>query len=190
MSDVSGDWSLGRLPRSFYDRPAAAVARDLLGTALVHRTGNELRQARIVETEAYVGVHDLACHASKGRTRRNAVMFGPPGHAYVYFIYGMYYMLNVVTAAEGDPQAVLIRSAEWLGEGRPPLNGPGRLTRGLGIAMELNGEDLCGERLFFRRGTQPTRVVETKRIGEDYAGQWADEPLRFYDADSRHVSRR
>src|SRR4051812_5363563 len=103
-----------KLPRSFYERDAALVAPDLLGKILVHRVNRKLLRARIVETEAYVGEHDLACHAAKGRTKRTEIMYGPPGHAYIYFIYGMYDMLNIVCAKEGNAQAVLIRAAEPL----------------------------------------------------------------------------
>src|SRR3954454_2197471 len=103
-----------KLPRSFYARPAEELAPDLLGKILVRRYRGKLLRARIVETEAYVGEHDLACHASKGRTNRTEVMFGPPGHAYVYLIYGMYDMLNIVTGKPGVAQAVLIRAAEPL----------------------------------------------------------------------------
>src|SRR5262245_5968976 len=103
--------SLKKLRRSFYARPALDVAQDLIGKILVRRIDGEEYRARIMETEAYVGTHDLACHASKGRTKRTEVMFGPPGRAYVYLIYGMYEMFNVVTSAVGDAQAVLIRGA-------------------------------------------------------------------------------
>lgn len=147
-------------------------------------------RARIVETEAYVGEHDLACHSSRGETARTAVMFGPPGRAYVYLIYGMYDMLNVVTAEEGDPQAVLIRACEPLGEAAGRLDGPGRLTRTLGVARDLNGHDLRQPPLWIEAGSPPSSVAASPRIGVDYAGEWSEAPLRFFDPDSPHVSRR
>ncbi|MEW5790727.1 MAG: DNA-3-methyladenine glycosylase [Pseudomonadota bacterium] len=174
----------------FYARDAKSVARDLLGSVLVHRHAGVERRARIVETEAYVGVHDRASHAARGRTPRTEVMFGSPGHAYIYLVYGMHELFNVVTGAAGDAQAVLIRAAEPLAHCTGPLNGPGRLTRALGIDRSLNCEDLTGGRLFLEPGPPPARMVTTTRIGVDYAGPWKDAPLRFYDADSRAVSKR
>src|SRR5437667_11863719 len=123
---ASADYLLKILTHSFYNRPAIDVARDLIGKILVRRTrGKELR-ARIVETEAYIGPHDLACHSSKGRTARTDVMFGPTGRAYVYFIYGMYEMFNIVCGHEGSAQAVLLRAAEPLDGWHADLSGPGR----------------------------------------------------------------
>lgn len=175
------------LPRSFYLPGAEAVARALLGATLVF----EDKRVRIVETEAYVGPHDLAAHSSKGRTGRTEVMFGPPGHAYVYLIYGMYELLNVVTSPEGDAQAVLIRAAEPLsGELKGKTDGPGKLTRALGLTRAFNRHDLTAPPLTLEAGTPPERVVTTTRIGVDYAGAWKDAPLRFYDAASPCVSRR
>jgi DNA-3-methyladenine glycosylase len=176
------------LRRFFFNQPAAELAPALLGKILVHRIGKTQRRARIVETEAYVGPHDLACHTSKGRTARTEVMFGPPGHAYVYFIYGMYHMLNIVAGEPGS--AVLIRAAEPLDGWATNLSGPGRLARGLGITRADNGVDLTGERMFLLSGSGDSpRIVYGKRIGVDYAGHWKDELLRFADADSKMVSR-
>ena len=182
-----------KLRRPFYDRPAGDVAHDLIGKILVRRlpNGDEVRRCRVVETEAYVGAHDLACHASKGRTARTEVMFGPPGHAYVYLIYGMYRMLNVVTSGVGDAQAVLIRAAEPLGDWDVDLSGPGRLARALQLTAADNGLDLTGEALYFgedMRAARP-RVGRAPRVNVDYALDWAHEPLRFYDLDSRAVSK-
>jgi DNA-3-methyladenine glycosylase len=184
-----------KLGRDFYARGAEVVARELIGKILVRRIGGvggkELR-ARVVETEAYVGPHDLACHAAKGRTKRTEVMFGEAGHAYVYLIYGMYDMLNVVTGTVGDAQAVLIRAAEALGgweAGGADLSGPGKLARRMKIMRDLNGCDLLGQELFFERGEERTvRVVESARIGVDYAKEWKEAMLRFYDAGSGAVS--
>ena len=177
------------LPRAFYARPAEVVAPALLGQVLVHRTEGHVRRARIVETEAYVGAHDLASHASRGRTTRTDVMFGPPGHAYVYLIYGMHHMLNVVVGEEGDPQAVLVRAAEPLAGLEARLDGPGRLARALGLTLADNRTDLLGPHLWLEAGSPPAHVVTTARVGVDYAGDWTAAPLRFYDAASPHVSR-
>jgi DNA-3-methyladenine glycosylase len=180
-----------KLQRDFYARPAEVVARALIGTILVRRVRGRQRRGRIVETEAYVGPHDLACHASKGRTRRTEVMFGPAGHAYVYFIYGMYDMLNIVTGDVGDAQAVLIRAAEPLDNWDANLSGPGRLTRAFGITLRDNCVDLTADRMFLLADPSRSRprVHRTKRIGVDYAGDWKHEPLRFIDEDSPAVSK-
>ena len=174
------------LPASFYARDAASVARALIGTTLVFGD----KRARIVETEAYVGVFDLASHASRGRTARTEVMFGPAGRAYIYLIYGVYELLNVVTSRAGDAQAVLIRGAEPLANISGTTSGPGRLTRALGLTRAYNTHDLTQPPLSLEVGTAAKDIVTTTRIGIDYAGAWKDAPLRFYDADSRHVSRR
>jgi len=165
-------------------------AEALLGKVIVHRVHRGERRCRIVETEAYVGPHDLACHAAKGRTGRTEVMFGEGGHAYVYLIYGMYDMFNVVCAPVGDAQAVLVRAAEIVSGVEGSLSGPGRLARGMGITRRENGVDLLGERLFIvEDGGRVGRVVRTPRIGVDYAGVWAGEMLRFIDAGSAAVSK-
>lgn len=184
------------LERTFFARDARTVARDLLGCILVRREGRSEIQARIVETEAYVGAHDLACHASKGRTPRTEVMFGPAGFAYVYFVYGMHHLLNVVTGPENDPQAVLIRGAEPWPQGQTPprsLAGPAKLCKALGIRTELHNRlDVCGSGpLCFRARPEPLEsiVVATERIGVDYAGEWAKKPLRFLLAGSPGVSK-
>ncbi|HLJ11760.1 MAG TPA: DNA-3-methyladenine glycosylase, partial [Planctomycetaceae bacterium] len=140
--------NLQKLSRAFFDRPAIELARALVGTILVHRVRGKDLRARILETEAYVGPHDLACHASKGRTKRTEVMFGPAGHAYVYLIYGMYDMFNIVAAASGDAQAVLIRSGLALDGWTADLSGPGKFARALKITRTHNGLDLTGEKLF------------------------------------------
>ena len=181
------------LPRRFYERPALAVARDLLGKALVHRGPWGIRAARIVETEAYIGEEDLACHAARGRTARTEVMFGPGGHAYVYFVYGMHFCFNVVTGRAGTAAAVLVRGVEPM-EGIPAgarLDGPARLTRVLGIARAENGLDLTGSALSIVEGPHPPRgsVRHGPRIGVDYAGRWARRPFRFWVEGSPGVSR-
>ena len=145
--------------------------------------GKQFR-ARIVETEAYVGAHDLACHASKGRTRRTEVMFGPAGRAYVFLIYGMYDMFNIVAAGVGDPQAVLIRGAVPLDGWQADLTGPGKLARAMRITRAQNGLDLTGETLFvLKKREERPQVLATKRIGIDYAGEWKHALLRFVETD-------
>ena len=181
-----------RLGRAFYRRDAATLARALLGKVLVHRANGREYLARVVETEAYVGAHDLACHAAKGRTKRTEVMFGPAGFSYVYLTYGMYPMLNIVSGDVGVAEAVLIRAAEPLGEWEADLSGPGRLCRDMKITLADNALDLTtSDKLFLvddRQRPSP-RVVRSKRIGIDYAGEWKDALLRFYDADSNAVSK-
>jgi DNA-3-methyladenine glycosylase len=179
-----------KLSRTFFARDSIEVAPDLIGKILVHRLrGNELK-ARIVETEAYVGPHDLACHASKGRTARTEVMFGRAGHAYVYLIYGMYQMLNIVTGAKGDAQAVLIRAGEPLDGWDADLSGPGKLARAMRISRSQNGLDMTGGELFLLdNAADRPRVVRSKRVGVDYAKEWRDELLRFSDAASAAVSK-
>jgi len=180
-----------KLGRSFYARPAIELAPDLIGKILVHRIGRKEYRARIVETEAYIGQHDLACHASKGRTNRTEVMFGRPGHAYVYFIYGMYDMLNVVASDVDDAQAVLIRAAEPLNGWNVDLSGPGKLARAMHITRRANnGVDLTGKKLFFiDAGAPRPKISRSKRVGVDYAGRWKHALLRFFDAGSPFVSR-
>lgn len=180
-----------RIKRAFFARPAEQVAPDLLGKTLVRKLPGLTLRARIVETEAYVGPHDLACHAAKGRTARTAVMFGPPGHAYVYLIYGMYYLINIVTGSDGEAEAVLLRAAEPLDDNQAAMNGPGRLTRALSIDLSEYGLDVCtSDTLFLTDGPAPAHIASSPRVGVDYAGEhWALAPLRFFDADSRQVSK-
>lgn len=188
-----GTYPLVPLPESFYARPALTVARELLGAHLVLEEGGWRRVGRIVETEAYIGQEDLACHASKGLTPRTEVMFGPPGRAYVYLIYGMYHCFNVVTDAPGVGAAVLVRAVEPL-EGLPPgarTDGPGRLCRALGLTLAHNRLELQSPRLYLTEGTPvpEARVARGPRIGVEYAGAWAREPFRLWVRDSEHVSR-
>jgi DNA-3-methyladenine glycosylase len=191
-----------KLPRSFYEQSTIDVAKQLLGKYLVrnHPQGDTI--GRIVETEAYIGPQDLACHASKGRTARAEVMFGPAGHAYVYFIYGFYNMLNLVTEAKDYPAAVLIRAVEPVegidlmqrrrrnGTLRNLASGPGKLCQAFGIDRSLNGADLCGSVLFVEdRREANAKFVATPRIGVDYAGKWKTKPLRFLIRGSEYVSK-
>ncbi|MBF8279919.1 MAG: putative 3-methyladenine DNA glycosylase, partial [candidate division NC10 bacterium] len=168
------------LPRIYFNRPTLTVARSLIGKYLVRSIDGRMLAGKIVEVEAYVGSQDRACHASKGRTQRTDVMFGPGGIAYVYLIYGMHHCLNVVTEREEFPSAVLIRAIEIDGE---LIDGPGRLCRALQIDRRLNRVDLTtGESLWFEdRGALVERgdVEAHPRIGVDYAGEWAKKPWRF-----------
>ena len=181
-----------KITRDFYARDTLTVARELIGMHLVHARGGTLRAGRIVETEAYQGPEDLAAHSARGRTPRTEVMFGPPGHAYVYFIYGFWHCLNVVAAAEGVPHAVLLRALEPLSGIEDKTWGPGLLCRALHIDRTLNGADLCGNVLWLERPPaarrQAPRIARGARIGVDYAGEWARRPWRFYDQDSPYVS--
>jgi DNA-3-methyladenine glycosylase len=182
--------TLTKLGRRFYQRPAIELAPDLLGKILVRRVRRKEYRVRLVETEAYVGTHDLACHASKGRTRRTEIMFGPGGYAYVYLIYGIYPMLNFVASEEGDAQAVLIRAAEPLNGWQGDLSGPGRLTRALRITCADNGLDLTGRELFLLDDPDYRPAIRiTKRIGVDYAKEWTNALLRFVDKNSKAVSK-
>lgn len=179
-----------KLGHTFFRRPALALAESLIGTILVRRIGRKNVRVRIVETEAYVGPHDLACHASKGRTRRTEVMFGPAGRAYVYLIYGMYEMFNIVASEQDDAQAVLIRAAEPLDGWTANMSGPGKLTRALQITRAQNGLDLTGDELFLVADPsyQP-QIARTKRIGIEYAKEWSHELFRFIDLKSTAVSK-
>lgn len=171
-----------KLTEPFFHRPAIELAPALIGTILVRQVRRRLFRARIIETEAYVGAHDLACHAAKGRTARTEVMFGPGGHAYVYFIYGMHHMLNIVAGIRDDPQAVLIRGAVPLDDWHVDLTGPGKLARHFRITRELNGIKVTGNQLFLQSDGYQPKIVTTKRIGIDYAQEWKDELLRFVDS--------
>ncbi len=174
------------LPQKFYRRDAREVARGLLGKHLVMRSAGQRHAGMITETEAYCGPHDLACHASKGRTARTEVMFGPPGHWYIYLIYGMYWCLNIVTERKGYPAAVLIRGV------RPPegfpcatkTDGPGKLCRAFGIDKTLNGTPAfrAGALLTIEESGEHVAAAEvhaTPRIGIEYAGEYKDKPWRY-----------
>lgn len=181
-----------RLPRAFYDNDTRKVARALLGKSLVHVTGSLQRTGRIVEVEAYLGPHDLAAHSARGRTKRTEVMFGPPGHAYVYLIYGMYHCMNVVTEEEGHASAVLIRALEPLRDLHGRTQGPGLLCRAMGISLAENARDLVTDPHFYiaeADAVPDRRIVARPRIGVDYAKEWKDRPLRFYIKDNPYVSR-
>jgi DNA-3-methyladenine glycosylase len=194
--------ALTPLPRAFYARPVLTVARACIGKLLVHHTSEGILVGRIVETEAYRGPEDRAAHSFGGRrTVRTEVMFGPPGHAYVFFVYGMHFQFNLVTTREGAPHAVLVRAAEpiqgvsimarhrKLPEGsRELMNGPGKLCQAFAIGKADYGVDLCGSRLFLSDGPR-VRTEASARIGVQYAADWAKKPWRFFDPKSPCVSR-
>jgi DNA-3-methyladenine glycosylase len=189
---------------AWFDRPAASLALDLLGSRLVHDAAEGSVGGRIVEVEAYRGPEDLAAHSSRGETPRNSVMFGRPGHLYVYLIYGLHHCLNVVAGPGTKPEAVLIRALaldegiELARQRRGPTatdirlaSGPGNCGRALGVDRRLNGLDLLDGpmRVEPRLGPPPTISVGP-RIGVAYAGAWASRPLRFWITDDPHVSGR
>ncbi len=180
-----------KLPRTFYDRDTIAVARELLGQHLVHASGGVERIGRIVETEAYLGPHDRAAHSARGLTERTKIMFGPPGHAYVYLIYGMYNCMNVVTQPEGIAAAVLLRAVEPVQNVEGRTQGPGLLCRALHIDRRLNGHDLLSDDFYSADPGRPADfvIVKRPRIGVDYAGPWARRLLRFYIKDNLFVSK-
>jgi DNA-3-methyladenine glycosylase len=176
---------LSPLPRSFYARETARVARELLGKVIVRQPedGGLVRLARIVEVEAYLGERDQASHARRGPTPRAAIMFGPPGHLYCYLIYGMHVCANFVAHDEGVAGAVLIRAAAPLDDGHPhELRGPGKLCRGLGVTLAHKGLDLtAGGPVFVADDdSRPPRSARSARIGVEYAGEWATRPLRYF----------
>lgn len=181
-----------RLPRDFYARGTLAVARELIGLHLVRVFRGRRLVGRIVETEAYKGPRDLAAHSARGRTARTETMFGPPGHAYVYFIYGFWNCLNVVTGSEGTPHAVLLRALEPIEGITDKTWGPGLLCRAMHIDRRLNGADLCAGPLWIEEPPSSSwrrpRIARATRIGVDYAGDWAQKPWRFLDRDSPCVS--
>jgi DNA-3-methyladenine glycosylase len=195
-----------QLPASFFNRDTETVAQELLGKFLVREKGGEKVVGMVVETEAYVGAHDLACHASRGRTPRTETMFGPAGVWYVYLVYGFYHCLNVVTESEGDACAVLVRAVEPI-EGiemmlsrrgkfdvRQATNGPGKLCVAFGIDRDLNAMPAYGseaEMFFEDRGIRvaPSEIARSPRIGVDYAQEWKDKPLRFTIAGNPFVSK-
>jgi DNA-3-methyladenine glycosylase len=183
------------LPRVWYARDAIVVARALLGCLLVHEVAPERRfVARIVETEAYRGPRDLACHARAGLTRRTRTLLGEEGHAYIYFIYGMHECFNVTCGGVGRGHAVLIRAAEPAegfshADNAPRLDGPGRLSRAMEITRSADGQDLTRSPLYICPRDRRPRMGITARVGVAYSGEWADKPWRFFDASSRSVSR-
>lgn len=172
-------WTMKELNKAFFERKTLAVAKDLLGKYLVRKVGKKMVRERIMEVEAYVGPHDLACHSSKGRTTRTEVMHAEAGTIYIYLIYGMHYMLNIVTEGKDFPAAVLIRGTE-------NFKSPGVLTRELNIDKSLNGKPLGQKTGLWIESdlkieNKKLKIAKTPRIGVKYAGEtWANKPYRFH----------
>jgi len=187
-----------KLPRGFYLQPTLVVASELIGKTIVYHHPDGTMAADIVEAEAYIGEDDPACHAAVGRTDRNSVMYDKGGTSYIYFIYGMYHCFNIVTEKPGFPAAVLIRAVEpVVGEeimaAHSPrgckilTNGPGKFCRAFGLTRDHNGRDLTGSEIYLiDRGNHRPMVKTSRRIG---IKKGAEKPWRFYQADSRYVSR-
>lgn len=169
------------LAEKFFNRPTLSVAKDLLGKFLIRHTGNKTVALMLTEVEAYDGPRDLASHASRGRTKRTKIMFGEAGRFYVYFTYGIHWLLNIVTGPENYPAAVLLRA------GRAPdgknIIGPARLTKYLRVSGKFNGKSASRRTgLWFEdRGIKikSSQIIRGKRIGVDYAGKWAGKPYNF-----------
>ncbi|MBS3781910.1 MAG: DNA-3-methyladenine glycosylase [Candidatus Thermoplasmatota archaeon] len=194
-----------KLERQFYRRDTEKVAEDLLGKHLVRISPEGKTVGKIVETEAYLGEEDPASHSYQGgKTERTRVMFGPPGYAYVYMIYGMYYCLNAVTGQEKEPEGVFVRALEPL-EGLDLMkerrglkdkseltNGPGKLCMAMDIDKQLNGADLCGDKLYIARSERPENldIKKARRINIDYAGKAKEWKLRFFIKGNPYVSKR
>jgi DNA-3-methyladenine glycosylase len=189
--ELRQSFAVTRLPRTFYDRDTILVAQELLGKLLVHQRNGVERIGKIVEVEAYLGEHDLAAHSSKGRTARTQTMFGPPGFAYVYLIYGVHHCMNVVTERAGHASAVLLRAVEPVKNIEGRTQGPGLLCRAMEIDRRLNAHDLLSEDFFIAQpeAAEKVSIVRRPRIGVDYAGHWAKRRLRFYIKGNAFVSR-
>jgi DNA-3-methyladenine glycosylase len=181
-----------KLPREFYNRDTITVAKELLGKYLIHKINNVEYIGKIVEVEAYLGPHDLAAHTSKGLTPRTRVMFGPPGYAYVYLIYGMHYCMNVVTEDEGSGSAVLLRAVEPVKNIMGKTSGPGLLCKAMHINKLLQGHDLLSDDFYLADADQDEKfiIVKKARIGVDYAKHWAKRLLRFYIKNNEFVSKK
>jgi DNA-3-methyladenine glycosylase len=180
-----------KLSREFYNRDTILVARELLGKYLVHRSNGIERIGKIVEVEAYLGPHDLAAHSAKGLTPRTKVMFGPPGHAYVYLIYGMYYCMNIVTQEEGHASAVLIRALEPIQNITEKTKGPGLLCNAMHIDKRQHGHDMESDDFFVASGVEEKiTIIRKARVGVDYAKHWAKRLLRFYIKGNPFISRK
>lgn len=201
-----------RLPREFYTQPTLKVAKQMLGKYLVRKIGRKKLVGKIVETEAYIGPQDKASHAFGGkRTERNKAEWLIGGHIYIYLVYGMYWQLNVSTGAEGEPECVLIRALEPIIDKNPKAqepnnkqiqnpkskilklaNGPGKLCRWMKLDKSFYGEDLTkSKRIWLTEGEKikPSQIVASKRIGIDYAKEWAKKPWRFYIKDNQFISK-
>ena len=175
-----------KLDREFFEKSTIIVAKELLGKVIVHKFQNREIRARILETEAYIGEEDQACHARFGKTARNSIMYGQAGHAYIYLCYGIHELLNIVTEEKDKPAAVLIRKIEPLTGPDSKLKsyGPGNLTRYLKITRALNGEDLIkSEKLWIENNgfkVKQSQIKSAERIGVSYAGKWTKKKWRFF----------
>jgi DNA-3-methyladenine glycosylase len=180
-----------KLTRDFYNRDTITVAKALLGKYLVRHIDGIACIGKIVEVEAYLGCHDLASHSAKGRTKRNEVMFGPPGHAYIYLIYGMYYCFNVVTEQTGHASAVLIRALEPIQNLSGRTQGPGLLCKAMQLDKHLNGYDLTSHDCYIAAPAEPIpfTLIKKPRVGVDYAKHWAKRLLRFYIKNNPYISK-
>jgi len=182
-----------KLDRGFFNRNTLKVAQELLGKFIVRRYGKKIITGKVVETEAYMGPLDLASHASRGKTPRTEIMFGKPGIAYIYLIYGMYYCFNVVTEKKSYPAAVLIRAIETSGNEKL-ANGPGKLCYFFKIDKLLNGEDTTTSKKLWledrREKIKKSEIIARKRIGVDYAQHSQHYLWRFYIKDNLCVSKR
>ena len=194
-----------KLTKSFFEQPTLKVAENLLDKFLVVQREGKRVAGKIVETEAYIGEDDLACHASKGRTNRSEILYRKAGTVYVYLVYGMYYCLNIVTERENFPSAVLIRAIEPI-EGidlmkkrrntnisRNLASGPGKLCMAFGINKKLNGENVFGKDIWIEdRGEDesPKNIISAPRVGVDYAKHCKNLPWRFYIKDNQFISRK
>lgn len=197
------------LESNFFKRDTVEVAKNLLGKKIIRNISGNFFCAKIVETEAYLGLEDRACHSYGGNiTKRNEILYKEAGTIYVYLIYGMYNLLNIVTKNENDPEAVLIRAVEPIEnidamavnrfgkiykdlssyQKKNLTNGPGKLTMAMEIDRALNGKILSQDYLYIEEGEDVRNIIETKRIGIDYAGEDANLPLRFYIEDNPYVS--
>ena len=181
-----------RLERAFYDQNTIIVARELLGKYLVHVSDGRERIGRIVEDEAYLGPHDLAAHSAKGLTKRTKVMFGPPGYAYIYMIYGMYHCMNVVTEHEGHGSAVLLRAIEPVKNVEGRTQGPGLLCKAMSIDKRLNEHDLVSDVFYIAAPAkeEPLTIVNRPRVGVEYAKHWRRRLLRFYIKGNPFISKK
>jgi len=190
---------LKRLPAKFYHQNTFKIAKELLGKFIICKIGKKFLIGKIVETEAYYGPHDLASHASRGKTARTKIMFDQAGLAYIYLIYGMYYCFNIVTEAKDFPAAVLIRAAEPLNFSKA-TNGPAKLCRAFKIDKKLNGENLItSKKLYLAENIKSSsaealkerrQIKKAKRIGIDYAGKYKNKLWRFYLKDNQFVSQK
>lgn len=197
------------LGNNFFERETVEVAKNLLGKKIIRNISGNFFCAKIVETEAYLGLEDRACHSYGGNiTKRNEILYKEAGTIYVYLIYGMYNLLNIVTKNENDPEAVLIRAVEPIEnidamavnrfgkiykdlssyQKKNLTNGPGKLTMAMEIDRALNGKILSQDYLYIEEGEDVRNIIETKRIGIDYAGEDANLPLRFYIENNPYVS--